>query len=843
MKTMERMKMKIGPWKGPINLNHRNRLQQQKAEEVEAKVTRAHCSVPDSEEDALTLPETPEKAEAEELKETVSVLVHNDKSAMIMQALEVAKEEAAGMEAETMLGDMEITLNSIKPTQMPVKTLPMPMDMDMEASTPSMGEPPQLFNRSPTSQFEFDVMHATHKSYSFALMDEDKSISSEESLPKETAEKSIASEAVSFKDIDRGEVGGLPTLTELVDNVSSAVKMLSGIEDKGVAENDDLVETVDEVLSPVSQFTDYVFCRMESRIPDVVDEVNEFLSNDLHHLIFNCEGRDKVDELSIVEEGEDVEEDVEKEEEGVETALAPCSDKQEGKDEGGVKEGGKEVLVVDGQKGSTDIEAVLGRGEWEELLQARVECASYNPVSGFLLRKDKLPEPARDEVLIRVDATTISTRDYLEKLRRDNNIKFMKDLCWVPGHEIAGYVVSAGTDVFELLGKRIAALLPHGGGCSQYVCIHVKDVIVLPDEADSTEVVALLSSYMAAYQCLDAVAGIQPRAEDDVDSESEGDDVGSLSVADSEVDEDVESKGEYDIESKEGGDIMPKEEGDTELMKEEDVKWEPKTAENTESKEEDLEHMPKKEEDDDVKPKAEENIESKGEEIVGVEDMTSFKDSAGQTESPLFGMKVLVVGAGSPVGLALVELASNAGAFVHTLSDESHMSSIRDMGATRCDVLSNKETWEANWRAEIDLIIDTIGDSYYNPFFYTVLKTCGRLVRLNTTSCQKKYEPLEGVGIWNSKLMNLLKNYKQSVLDDKTVDYNIFNSFEEDKVLFEEDLASLHDLLQVGTIAPKIFSLVGLDELEGEWKKIMAAGGVSGVVVVHPWKVGFTKIV
>lgn len=223
--------------------------------------------------------------------------------------------------------------------------------------------------------------------------------------------------------------------------------------------------------------------------------------------------------------------------------------------------------------------------------------------------------------------------------------------------------------------------------------------------------------------------------------------------------------------------------------------------------------------------------------------MTSFKDSAGQTESPLFGMKVLVVGAGSPVGLALVELASNAGAFVHTLSDESHMSSIRDMGATRCDVLSNKETWEANWRAEIDLIIDTIGDSYYNPFFYTVLKTCGRLVRLNTTSCQKKYEPLEGVGIWNSKLMNLLKNYKQSVLDDKTVDYNIFNSFEEDKVLFEEDLASLHDLLQVGTIAPKIFSLVGLDELEGEWKKIMAAGGVSGVVVVHPWKVGFTKIV
>ena len=65
----------------------------------------------------MTLPETPEKeAEAaEDLKEAVPPLVHSDKSAMPMQAFEVAKEEAAGMEAQTMLGDMEITLSSIKP--------------------------------------------------------------------------------------------------------------------------------------------------------------------------------------------------------------------------------------------------------------------------------------------------------------------------------------------------------------------------------------------------------------------------------------------------------------------------------------------------------------------------------------------------------------------------------------------------------------------------------------------------------------------------------------------------------------------------------------------------------
>ena len=81
--TAKRMKMKIGPWKRrQIN---RNRLQ--KTEEVE--------------EDAVTLPETPEKeveADAGDVKEAVPALVLNDKSAMPMQAFEVVKEEAAGME-------------------------------------------------------------------------------------------------------------------------------------------------------------------------------------------------------------------------------------------------------------------------------------------------------------------------------------------------------------------------------------------------------------------------------------------------------------------------------------------------------------------------------------------------------------------------------------------------------------------------------------------------------------------------------------------------------------------------------------------------------------------------
>ncbi|KAK1747152.1 medium chain reductase/dehydrogenase (MDR)/zinc-dependent alcohol dehydrogenase-like family protein [Skeletonema marinoi] len=124
------------------------------------------------------------------------------------------------------------------------------------------------------------------------------------------------------------------------------------------------------------------------------------------------------------------------------------------------------------------------------------------------------PTLAKDQVLIRVDATSFSTRDCLERLRRFSD-KELKNSVWVPGHEIVGRVVRAGTNAQSWLDKRIAALLPYGGGCSQYVCIDTKIAIALPEETDtlidSNKVVALLSTYMTAYQCLESV--IKPKEE------------------------------------------------------------------------------------------------------------------------------------------------------------------------------------------------------------------------------------------------------------------------------------------------------------------------------------------
>ena len=226
--------MKIRSWKRrQINYGKLPQTPGKKAEAAEDLKASARVKITitsikptqvEDEEDAVTLPETPEKkleAEAaEDLKEAVPPLVHNDKSAMLIQAFEVAKEEAAGMEAQTMLGDMEITL-SIKPTQ-------MPMDASAEENASAEKTELEFSNPSPTSQFEFDVIHATHKSHSFALMDEERSISSEESLS-----------------VMHSEVDSLFSAAESTQN--------------GVADG-----FVEEVLSPMVPLADYLFCKMDA---------------------------------------------------------------------------------------------------------------------------------------------------------------------------------------------------------------------------------------------------------------------------------------------------------------------------------------------------------------------------------------------------------------------------------------------------------------------------------------------------------------------------------------------------------------------------------------------------
>ena len=140
----------------------------------------------------------------------------------------------------------------------------------------------------------------------------------------------------------------------------------------------------------------------------------------------------------------------------------------------------------------------------------------------------------------------------------------------------------------------------------------------------------------------------------------------------------------------------------------------------------------------------------------------------------------------------------------------------------------------------MDVIVDTIGDYDNYTSFYDVLLSGGRFVRLNTTSSGKKFVPvLLGMQGDGGELFSLLKDYKGSHINKVAVDYDIFDSFEEEKELFTEDLAYLFQLLQSGKIKGRVFSDIGIGfgMLEEKWMKVMTgATNGDGVLVVSPFQ-------
>ncbi len=372
----------------------------------------------------------------------------------------------------------------------------------------------------------------------------------------------------------------------------------------------------------------------------------------------------------------------------------------------------------------------------EELRQC---VAFYTPTSGLTLRKYARPHISHDEVLIRVHATTISTRDCLERIRRDSNEGLLQHEPWIPGHEIVGVVEQTGLNSKHLLHRRVATLLPHGGGCSRYVRVHSNELIDLPAKdfpastASSEDIVHLLSTYIASYQCIQRAI---PYSEQSFFC------------------------------------------GATELM------------------------------------------------------YSDYPDELGPT-SPLSGLRVLISGAGSPVGLALIDVAKNAGATVYALSHSSYEHSIRELAVEEWHPLFKKTEWRTEWAGMMDVIVDTVGDYDNYPPFYEVLASGGRFVRMNTTSCGKKYIPM---GEYTEDHFSVWKDLKENSVHRMAVDYDVFDSFHEEKEVFTKDLIYLLSMFTSGNILPTVFSRVGLDKLDEEWEKVMGGGmnGASGVVIVSP---------
>ncbi|WP_420145096.1 NAD(P)H-quinone oxidoreductase [Sphingobium sp.] len=99
----------------------------------------------------------------------------------------------------------------------------------------------------------------------------------------------------------------------------------------------------------------------------------------------------------------------------------------------------------------------------------------------------KVPVPGPGEVLIKVAAAGVNRPDVLQRLGKYPPPPGASD---IPGLEVAGTIVAAGSGADKLIGQKVCALLA-GGGYAQYAVAPAGQCLPVPDGYDLAEAAAL----------------------------------------------------------------------------------------------------------------------------------------------------------------------------------------------------------------------------------------------------------------------------------------------------------------------------------------------------------------
>ena len=121
--------------------------------------------------------------------------------------------------------------------------------------------------------------------------------------------------------------------------------------------------------------------------------------------------------------------------------------------------------------------------------------------------EEEAPEPARGEVRVRVFAAGVSFADLLmrEGIHPENTL-----LPFTPGWDIVGMVEKTGADAPQAMLGQMVASMPIHGGYTQYICLPLSELTIVPAGLDPDEAVSLVLNYITAYQMIHRVAHAQP---------------------------------------------------------------------------------------------------------------------------------------------------------------------------------------------------------------------------------------------------------------------------------------------------------------------------------------------
>ncbi|KAM3683693.1 hypothetical protein ACB094_12G166400 [Castanea mollissima] len=122
-----------------------------------------------------------------------------------------------------------------------------------------------------------------------------------------------------------------------------------------------------------------------------------------------------------------------------------------------------------------------------------------------------VPTPKKDEVLIKVEAASLSPIDWVIQ-QGGWKPMFPRVLPQIPGTDVAGEVVDVGSGVKNVkAGDKVVAMLAfaNGGGLAEFVVAKANLTVIRPIEVSAAEGAGIPASGLMAHQALTDSAGLK----------------------------------------------------------------------------------------------------------------------------------------------------------------------------------------------------------------------------------------------------------------------------------------------------------------------------------------------
>jgi NADPH2:quinone reductase len=133
----------------------------------------------------------------------------------------------------------------------------------------------------------------------------------------------------------------------------------------------------------------------------------------------------------------------------------------------------------------------------------QVQFSAYGSPDVLTVVESEIPVPQAGEIRVKVEAIGVN---YSDILRRKNMYFMPTPLPYVPGAEVVGLVDESGSSSLKM-GQRVLAILPGGGGYSEYITANEQFCIPLPPHIDAAQATAIFVQGSTAHLILNQLAG------------------------------------------------------------------------------------------------------------------------------------------------------------------------------------------------------------------------------------------------------------------------------------------------------------------------------------------------